>query len=315
MSSENFAVLRVEKLKTVGAVSAAFSHNLRQGNVSSVDEKKVGKWRELVKMTPEYFLSMLPQKRRKDAVLGAEMILSASPEFFQEHPDKLSDWTKANKEWLDLNYPGQVCSLVLHCDEGAPHLHCILSCVKDEKLNYKKAIVDGPKGLVALQDSYAKAMSPFSLNRGIRGSQRKHQKPKAVSPDFVDASLYKTERAARKAHERQLFLLTEKLQGIQQTLSTLVAAFNVLLEHRLSIPLSDDDKARLKDFLKPIVSKKRQEAEDQKAADEERKWKAAAGRKEPFTEEAAAIPKALNKSMLTNRATKTPLNRVRPTNG
>lgn len=107
-------ILRVNKLKSLRDVEIAASHDTRsfvtpntnpQGNVVILAGPT--KPSEVVKQLAEKIGS---QKIRKNAVLGAEIILSASPEYFRPDApsaygewdeEKLNLWEKASSQWLE----------------------------------------------------------------------------------------------------------------------------------------------------------------------------------------------------------------------
>ena len=127
------------------------------------------------------------QTIRQNAVLCVEMLLTASPEYFRpDEPDKagyylrerLQDWQQAVLVWLDLEYGDRIVRAELHLDESTPHIHAYLVPLDERgKLNCR-GIFGGRQKLSQFQDSYARAMSPLGLERGIKGSQAQHTKVK-----------------------------------------------------------------------------------------------------------------------------------------
>ena len=82
-----YAIMRAEKLKTFGNVAASLQHCFRERETPNADaartpdnvhhaarstDEAMGKLREL-----------LPEKRRKDAVLAVEYVMTASPEWWK----------------------------------------------------------------------------------------------------------------------------------------------------------------------------------------------------------------------------------------
>ena len=127
--------------------------------------------------------------------VAAEMIMSASPEFFENGGD-VRAWAEKSLAWIDEKFPGRCISCVAHLDEVTPHLHAILRVdvekarvhpVSKEKMAAKKVLsysdffVDRKEilnkarllgrshldtKLGRLQTSYADAVSGFGLQRG-----------------------------------------------------------------------------------------------------------------------------------------------------
>src|ERR1017187_2601601 len=94
----NFAILRVAKLKNFGSLAASGQHNFRERVTKNADAERtplnisVGAkgTTDLVKAVSD----LLPQKRRKDAVIGLEYLITASPEHFGDWQEK-KDWSQA----------------------------------------------------------------------------------------------------------------------------------------------------------------------------------------------------------------------------
>ena len=82
----HFAILRTAKLKSLGNVSASLSHTYRTRETPNADPSRADQ-NEHSHATPaevlQAFKERLPNKRRKDAVLGIEYFVSASPEWFK----------------------------------------------------------------------------------------------------------------------------------------------------------------------------------------------------------------------------------------
>ncbi|MGK7893488.1 MAG: MobV family relaxase [Xenococcus sp. (in: cyanobacteria)] len=123
------------------------------------------------------------QTIRKNAVLCVEMLLTASPEYFRpDDPSQagyyqqkpLEEWKQAVHQWLDDQYGDRIVRAELHLDEATPHIHAYLVPLDERgKLNCR-GLFGGREKLSKFQDSYAEAMSPLGLERGIKGSKAKH---------------------------------------------------------------------------------------------------------------------------------------------
>jgi hypothetical protein len=136
------------------------------------------------------------QPIRKNAVLCVEMILSASPEYFRpENPAQAGDWEAAQLEqfqyavqqWLTESYGDRIVRADLHLDEATPHVHAYLVPLDDRgKLNCFGLFGDRAK-LSQWQDSYAAAMAPLGLARGVRGSRATYTQVKEYYAAVVQA--------------------------------------------------------------------------------------------------------------------------------
>ena len=78
----HFAILRTAKLKSLGNVGGSLAHTYRTRETSNADPSRADQ-NEHSHATPgevlQAFKERLPNKRRKDAVLGIEYFVSASP--------------------------------------------------------------------------------------------------------------------------------------------------------------------------------------------------------------------------------------------
>lgn len=106
---------------------------------------------------------------------------------------RLDKWMDANLKWLrDTFGEEDVVSCVLHMDEKTPHLHATVVPIvtgerkcKSRESEKKHRTQTGPRlsadevmgraRLSTYQDSYAKAMREFGLQRGVVGPTAKHQ--------------------------------------------------------------------------------------------------------------------------------------------
>ena len=132
-----------------------------------------------------------PDHLRKNGVIAYEAIQSASAEFFEqgnesERSDRLSRWKAAQVDWAVKRYGHhRIASMVLHLDEKTPHIHMIVVPLEEKADGRRKdgavrwslvgRTISGPGRFDEVQDAYAAAMAPFGLQRGSRGSGRKHE--------------------------------------------------------------------------------------------------------------------------------------------
>ncbi len=169
------------------------------------------------------------QTIRKNAVLCVEMLLTASPEYFRPHdpskagyyePERLADFQQTVHSWLDNEYGDRIVRAELHLDESTPHVHAYLVPLDERgKLNCR-GIFGGRQKLSQFQDSYANALSPLGLERGIKGSRAKHTTIKQYyaavtkTPDLtLDQTTIQHQLADRQRviKEKEQALITAKL--------------------------------------------------------------------------------------------------------
>ena len=137
----------------------------------------------------------LRRKVGKNQTKAIRIILTGTHEQMMKiaNDGRLNSWIDANLKWLKDTFGEEnLVSCVLHMDEKTPHLHAtIVPIVTGERLRRKREgekkyeTKSGPRlsaddvmrrtRLHEYQNSYAAAMKPFGLQRGIVGSTAKHQ--------------------------------------------------------------------------------------------------------------------------------------------
>jgi 5S rRNA maturation endonuclease (ribonuclease M5) len=184
-----YCICRIAKLKSGGAITASEQHTLRtretlNADLSKENERFIGNHpiHSSIPLEQEVFerIGEQPKKIRSDAVLCVEMMLTASPEYFRPddqgragkwNAEQLEQWKQANYQWLNETYGEKIVRAELHLDESTPHIHAYLVPLdQNNKLNCK-SYFGGRQKLREFQDSYAEAMAPLDLERGIKGSR------------------------------------------------------------------------------------------------------------------------------------------------
>ena len=183
------AIARIAKLKS-GNIASSEQHTKRVREVPNADlSVKNIRFIGQPETSNSPNLETLVRERigeqtiRKNAVLCVEMMLTASPEYFRPdepsragyyQPEKLEDFQGAVHQWLDKEYGDRIIRAELHLDEATPHIHAYLVPLDERgKLNCR-GIFGGREKLSRFQDSYASALAPLGLERGIKGSRAKH---------------------------------------------------------------------------------------------------------------------------------------------
>ena len=198
--AKNYAICRVEKRSDLKQVGRSEGHNLRAFETAHADPKADAP-RILFgsKGLTTQLRSVLPEKRRKDAVLAFEVFLGASPDWFEtQSPAQVEAWAEANIAFLKQRFGKNLMQVVLHTDEQTPHLHAYCHPVQEDgSLSYFK-MLGSPKLLSELQTDYATAMKPLGLRRGLRGAKATHSDTKrwraeqsrgASLPTITDADI------------------------------------------------------------------------------------------------------------------------------
>lgn len=196
----NYAILRTRKLKSMGAVSRSARHTHREQPTPNADPTKTYLNRTAGAKGAGQILAVLertlPTKRRKDAVLAIEYLVTASPEAFKRHGGPLNEmgdgYFKDALKWLrDKHGKANVISATIHLDESTPHMVAyVVPMTADKRLSCRD-FLGGRKKLTAMQtDFHAKVGAKRGLARGVEGSKAQHE---AV------ASFYSTLAAQQKA--------------------------------------------------------------------------------------------------------------------
>lgn len=173
-------ILRVKKLKSFGAVTASGAHSFREGATPNADPSRASLNKIAGAKSTRGVLAELrahlPAKRRKDAVLCLEYLITASPGFFIGDRSRM-DYFNQSLVWLRRRHGTKnVIAATIHMDETTPHLVVyVVPLTPDGRLSAKD-FVGGPAKLSKLQtDFHSSVGSCFGLARGQLGSKATHQ--------------------------------------------------------------------------------------------------------------------------------------------
>ena len=212
-----YAIMRCKKLATMGSVASSLQHCYRDRETPNADATRtpenehhaaqstseaMGKLREL-----------LPEKRRKDAVLAVEYVMTASPEWWKSASQaQQTEFFTRSKQWLADKYGAdRIVTASIHRDEASPHLSAfVVPLTQDGRLSAKE-FIGGRQKMRDDQTSYAQRVADLGLERGIEGSRAKHQAVKSyyaaiqresghavITPGALEPRRYKAEGLAEK---------------------------------------------------------------------------------------------------------------------
>lgn len=210
----NYAVMRLKKIKSVSGLSGIEHHDNYRDELPhrshpdlscenytlrppcyGADQSLVDRWKQRVGS----------QKIRKNAVLAYEIVLSFSPDALRKL--NFDSWVEDNVCWLSENFGGEsnILTVEIHLDETTPHLHAVAVPIDERgKLN-SKHYTGTRSHLSRLQDSYAKAMLPHGLERGVKYYEREtkiyhsdHRKYNAKKRIQKEQENYEHDRLNRK---------------------------------------------------------------------------------------------------------------------
>jgi len=81
----NYAIMRCAKLKSMASVASSLQHNFRERETLNADAEKTPDNEHLAASSTaeamEQLRDLLPEKRRKDAVVAVEYLFTTSPEW------------------------------------------------------------------------------------------------------------------------------------------------------------------------------------------------------------------------------------------
>ncbi len=187
-----YAILRFKPIKTTQALGKAYNHNFRNTIAKNVDPDRIYKDKEIVKLKDADYGEAFKRRIKegnvktvgKNQTKAIEAILTFSDKLAKENFN-LDKWIEMNVKWLNERFGKEnVVSVVLHNDETAPHLHCIVIPVKDKKLAATELLESTPAqvakhngvyGYTFLQNEYAEYMTSLGLHRGITSSPATHE--------------------------------------------------------------------------------------------------------------------------------------------
>ena len=180
----SYCILRTKKLKSICAVARSARHTFRQDETPNADPKRTPQNRLIGAKTSSSLLGslreLLPAKRRKDAVLTIEYLITASPEFFKSDDGNTitrSSYFNNALEFLRLKHgKNNIISAALHLDETTPHLVVYAVPINAAGRLCAKDFLGGRAKLSQLQTEFFERVGAnFGLKRGIQGSRARHQ--------------------------------------------------------------------------------------------------------------------------------------------
>ena len=164
-------------------------------------------------------------------VVADELMFTASNDFFKDMTrEDIKRWSDVCMEFVynDLGYKKeQVLHSTIHLDEKTPHIHCVVvPLIKkfDKRTNSerftisKKQYIRDKIHLSELQDKYhARLVSNgFDLERGIKGSDRKHIKIKEYKQ--INKKLERDLNVRNESLDNALNEFEEKMKTTKNTL-------------------------------------------------------------------------------------------------
>ena len=175
----SFAIYRTAKLKSMGEIGGSLSHTYRTRNTPNADESRIHLNEHSLETYNSCFEAIknsIPEKRRKNAVLTIEHLITASPDWSGWNTEKETEFFNKSLEFVKKKYGSEnVIAHSIHRDETTPHLIVYVTPI-DEKggLNAKKWL-GGRAKLSQTQTDFANEVKSLGLERGLENSKARHK--------------------------------------------------------------------------------------------------------------------------------------------
>lgn len=285
-----YAILRTSKLKSFGEIGGSLSHTFRTRETPNADQARAHLNENSGPETPDAIQQAikdrLPEKRRSDAVLCIEYLITASPEHFQR--DDGRQYFEDAKRWLEERHGAEnIVSTHVHRDETTPHLVAYVVPLKDGKLNAKH-FLGGKVALREMQTEFAQSVGlKHGLDRGVEGSKANHQtiqeyyhranlaevatrkidfpnerEKKGLVGKESDAEF--SERVARNVmHQMSAnYVKAQEIPALQKRLKEVEATNKRLVKEKLLTGIDADEKVRQANAqAKKIIAQERAQAQ------------------------------------------------------
>ena len=259
----NYAILRTAKLKTMGNIGGSLAHSYRMIETPNADPNLTSKNYHTV-ATPEAVKQIikdrLPEKRRSDAVLCIEYLITASPEWEGWGKSQEAEFFKRSAQWLiDQHGEENIAGMSIHRDISTPHLVAYVVPIDQKgKLNCKD-FLGGRAKLNKMQTDFANTVADLGLTRGKEGSKAKHTSIKEYYHDINHARDFNIETVSPKPEMfESKARYGEKVTAavIEQIEPTVKAANSILADYekaRMDKTVAEDSYNTLKKRVEPYL--------------------------------------------------------------
>ena len=174
-----YAIYRTEKLGSFGEIGGSLSHTYRTRPTPNADENRIHLNEHSLETYNSCFAAIknsIPEKRRSNAVLCIEHLITTSPDWSGWGTEKEKEFFDKSLEFVKQKYGSEnVIAHSIHRDETTPHLIVYVTPI-DEKggLNAKKWL-GGRAKLSQTQTEFANAVKHLGIERGLENSKARHK--------------------------------------------------------------------------------------------------------------------------------------------
>jgi len=247
----------------MGNIGGSLAHNYRTIETPNTDPNLTPKNYHSV-ATPEAvkqaIKNRLPEKRRSDAVLCIEYLITASPEWEGWGTSQEVEFFKRSSQWLiDKHGAENIAGMSIHRDISTPHLVAYVIPIDQKgKLNCKD-FLGGRAKLNKMQTDFANTVADLELTRGKEGSKAKHTSIKEYYHDINHARDFSITTVAPKPEMfESKARYGEKVTAavIEQIEPTLKAANSILMDYekaRLDKNVAEESYDSLKKRVEPYL--------------------------------------------------------------
>ena len=231
----------------MGEIGGSLSHNYRDRPTPNANPRQTPNNEHSLpnaELVMTAIKDKIPEKRRKDAVLCVEYLITASPDWIGWNQSDEQKYFDDAKKWLeDRHGKDNVIATTIHRDESTPHMIAYVVPLVDRKLNAKK-FLGGREKLSKMQTDFADNVGKsVGLVRGLEGSKAEHQTIKQyytnvntavkISPDVVLDVPEKRLLESKESYENRVFEVLDreispilnKTASLQHQLSVMTNAY------------------------------------------------------------------------------------------
>ncbi|EOT6071730.1 MobV family relaxase [Escherichia coli] len=273
-----YAIMRCKKLSGMGSVAAALQHCYRERETPNADASRTADNEHRAATSTDQAMGrlreLLPEKRRKDAVLAVEYVMTASPEWWAKAtPQQQAAFFDQAHKWLADKYGAdRIITASIHRDEATPHLSAfVVPLTQDGRLSAKE-FIGGRDKMRADQTSFAEAVRDLGLERGIEGSRATHQRvrsyygaierqpahvtisPQALEPRVLEKAGILDKLRGRGDLVEDAEMVADRLtKAVREGYGPTVAAAAGARQEREKARQAQETARSLRDRLKPVL--------------------------------------------------------------
>lgn len=241
--NNDFAIFRLQKLKTTNEIRRCLLHIFREQPTPNADPNQYHLNESLISKVVtkgdhamqrlKSRLARMDKPPRKNAVLAVEALFTASPEYMLElSVEQRRCYFKDCVRWISGMVGAENIAVAqIHRCETTEHLHLIFLPIpkSENSLNYRKIFGGNKHRLSEIQDMFHSEVAlRYGLKRGVKGSRATHQSLSEYNT-LVNQSLPRL-RAEKKQLEIECNDLKKKLVRARELLDSIAVDIKKAME-------------------------------------------------------------------------------------